>query len=156
MAIGSCFPPASNQLDYSICTHLKKFIFVPNMITVLSYINRLSQSFFRKAWRLRGTSASQPNSLSESGILCYSVEFAHEITDTYELKPLAHVFMVTFLRPHSYSGIPILFNTALYFLYLFLYMIWFTFYRFPDLSCSLWKASIRISLSCLGIAQVTH
>lgn len=49
MATGSCVPPASNQIDYSICIHLKKLIFVPNMITVLSYINRLSQAFLRKA-----------------------------------------------------------------------------------------------------------
>lgn len=42
MRTSSCFPPISNQLDYSICIHLKKLIFVPNMI-------KPSQSFLRKA-----------------------------------------------------------------------------------------------------------
>lgn len=42
-------------------------------------------------------SICQPISPSESRILYYSMEFTQEISDTCELKSLAHAFVIIFI-----------------------------------------------------------
>lgn len=151
----SCFPCFRNHMiDYLTCTHWSVLVSVPYVITALPQAWTVTFTP-QKSTKTTGN-ICQPTAPPASEILDYLVEFPQEITNTYALKFLAHVFNIIFTWLHSQFKLPYSFPSFIPFPFPFLFLLRPAFHRFPMLSYSKCKVDIRTSLPCLGFAQITH